>query len=68
LVISQISSYILYPKIVGKFVGIPTVVIIIAVVVGAEVAGFWGVLISIPVATIVVELLQDFKKLKEEQI
>ncbi|MEN9338420.1 MAG: hypothetical protein RI945_145 [Candidatus Parcubacteria bacterium] len=67
-IISQISSYILYPKIVGKFVGLPTVIILIAVVVGAEVAGFWGILISIPVATIVMELLQDFKKLKEEQI
>lgn len=66
-IVSQISSYILYPKIVGKFVGLPTVIIIIAVFVGVEVGGFWGALISIPVATIVMEILEDFKRLKENQ-
>lgn len=66
--ISQISSYFLYPKIIGKFVGIPTVLVIIALFIGVEVAGFLGALIAIPVATIAMELLEDFKKLKENQI
>ncbi|MEI6352738.1 MAG: AI-2E family transporter [Candidatus Nomurabacteria bacterium] len=66
--VSQISSYFLYPKIIGKFVGIPTVVVIIALFIGVEAAGFWGALIAIPVATIAMELLEDFKKLKENQI
>lgn len=67
-IVSQISSYVLYPKIVGKFVGLPTVIIIIAIFVGVEVGGFWGALISIPIATIVTEILEDFKRLKENQI
>ena len=65
LLISQISSHFLYPKIVGKFVGIPTVVIIIAVFIGFEMGGFWGALIAIPVASIIVEILEDIKALKD---
>lgn len=64
--ISQISSYFLYPKIVGKFVGFPTVVILIAIFIGATMGGFWGALVAIPVSTIVMEILEDLKVLKEK--
>ncbi len=67
-IVSQISSYFLYPKIVGKFVDIPTVVIIIALFIGVEVGGFWGALISIPLSTILMELFSDLKKRKLERL
>ncbi len=66
-VISQISSYFIYPKIVGKLAGIPTLMIIISVFMGATIAGFWGALIAIPVSAIVMEILDDYKKKKEDE-
>lgn len=66
-VISQISSYFIYPKIVGKLAGVPTIMIIVSVIMGAMVAGFWGALIAIPVSTIIMEILEDYKKRKEDE-
>jgi predicted PurR-regulated permease PerM len=66
-IISQISSYFIYPNIVGKFSGVPTIMIIVSVIMGAMVAGFWGALIAIPVATIIMEILEDYKKRKEDE-
>lgn len=66
-IISQISSYFIYPKIVGKLAGIPPIMIIISVIMGAMVAGFWGALIAIPVSTIIMEILEDYKKKKENE-
>lgn len=63
--ISQLSSYFFYPKILGKFVNMPTVVIIIAMFIGAEVGGFWGALIAIPLTTILLEILADFNEFKK---
>lgn len=65
--VSQLSSYLFYPKIVGKFVNMPTVIIIIAVFAGAEIGGFWGALIAIPVTTILMEIVEDYNKLKERR-
>jgi predicted PurR-regulated permease PerM len=41
--------------------------IIISVIMGAMVAGFWGALIAIPVSTIIMEILDDYKKKKENE-
>ncbi len=66
--ISQIESHILYPKIMSKMVGVPSVVVIIAIVIGAKIAGIWGVILAVPLAAIFMELAADLekKKLKDE--
>lgn len=62
--ISQIESHILYPRVMSKMVGVPSIVVIIAIVIGAKLAGIWGVLLSVPVASIVMELAHDMEKRK----
>ncbi len=62
--ISQIESHILYPKIMSKMVGVPSVVVIIAIVIGAKIAGIWGVLLAVPLAAIFMELASDLEKKK----
>ena len=68
VVIQQIEGNIIYPLVVKKMVGVPPTVAIIALVVGGTLAGFLGVLISIPVATAVMELIADFEERKNHQI
>lgn len=62
--ISQIESHILYPRVMSKMVGVPSVVVIIAIVIGAKIAGIWGVLLSVPIASILMELASDLEKRK----
>lgn len=64
LVISQIESHILYPRVMTKLVGVPSVLVIISLVVGAKLAGIWGVLLAVPVASILMEFISDIEKKK----
>lgn len=64
LIISQVESHILYPRVMSKMVGVPSVVVIISIVIGAKMAGIWGVLLSVPVASILMELASDLEKRK----
>ena len=67
LLISQIESHILYPRVMTKLVGVPSVVVIISLVVGAKLAGIWGVLLAVPTAAIVMEFISDMEKLKHKE-
>lgn len=67
LIIQQFENYLLQPLIVKKVIGISPLVVILSVLVGAELAGFWGVILAIPVAVFLLEYLSDVEKRKEEQ-
>lgn len=63
-IIAQLESHVLYPKIMNKLVGVPSVVVIIALVMGAKLAGIWGVILSVPLAAVIMELASDLDKSK----
>jgi predicted PurR-regulated permease PerM len=63
-VIAQLENHVLYPKVMNKMVGVPSVVVIIAIVVGAKFAGIWGVILAVPLASILMELADDSQKRK----
>ncbi len=64
IIIGQLESHVLYPRVMNKLVGVPSVVVIISLVVGAKLAGIWGVLLSVPLASIFMELASDMDKRK----
>ena len=49
---------------VKKVVGLPPLLVIIALIAGGEIAGFLGVLLSVPIAAVALEFLSDFEKRK----
>ena len=67
-VISQFESHILQPRIMDRVVGVPALVVIIALLVGASLLGFWGVLLAVPLAAITMELLHDLDKEKHREL
>lgn len=62
LVVQQLEGNIIYPLIMKRMVGIPSLIAIIAIAVGATLAGFLGVLLAVPVAAVVLEFLSDLRK------
>jgi predicted PurR-regulated permease PerM len=64
VVVNQFESNLIYPLIVKKVVGVPPLLVIIALIAGYTLAGFLGVLLSVPVAAVALELLNDFEKRK----
>ncbi len=68
LVMVQIENHVLSPIIVNRVVGIPSVIVIIALVAGGIVAGFWGVLLAVPVAAVIMEFVSDIEHSKRKQL
>ncbi len=64
VVVNQFESNLIYPLIVKKIVGLPPLLVIVALIAGYTLAGFLGVLLSVPVAAAVLELITDFDKRK----
>lgn len=65
-IISQLENHVLYPRVMNKMVGVPSLIVIIALVIGAKFAGIWGVILSVPVAAIFMELASDHSKRKRD--
>lgn len=63
-IIAQLENHVFYPKVMNKMVGVPSVIVIIAIVIGAKIAGIWGVLLAVPIASILMELADDLRKRK----
>ena len=51
-----------------KIVGVPPLLSILALIVGYKLAGFVGLLISVPLATMLVELLNDIGANKAAEV
>lgn len=64
LIVQQFESHLIYPLVVRKVVGVPPILVIISLIVGAKLAGFLGVLISVPVAAAMKEYIDDLQKAK----
>jgi predicted PurR-regulated permease PerM len=58
-VISQLENYVIYPKIMNSVIGVPAIIILISFIVGAQLAGFWGIVLAVPIAAIVMEFVND---------
>ena len=57
LILQQFEGNLIYPKVVGKSVGLPGIWVFVAVTIGASLAGVVGMLISVPIASICYSIL-----------
>lgn len=67
IVIQQLEGHVIYPLVVKKVVGLPPIISIIALVIGATLAGFLGALVAVPVAAAIIEFLSDLEARKMVQ-
>jgi predicted PurR-regulated permease PerM len=68
VVINQFETNLIYPLIVKKVVGVPPLLVILALIAGGTLAGFLGVLLSVPVAAALLEFLSDYEKRKRREL
>ena len=72
VVLQQLEGNILYPKIVGNSIGLPAPWILLAVTVGGSLFGVWGILLFVPLAAIVYQLIKNhvlyIEMLKKEKM
>lgn len=59
LVLQQIEGNLIYPKVVGKSVGLPGIWVLLSVTIGASVGGILGMLIATPLCSLLYILLRQ---------
>jgi predicted PurR-regulated permease PerM len=64
VVVQQFEAHLVYPLVVKKVVGVPPLLVILALLIGFRLFGFLGVLLSVPIAGAVQELVGDIEKRK----
>jgi len=64
--VQQLEGYVFAPLVMKKAVGLNPVVVIIALLVGAQLAGVLGIIVSIPIATVLSEIVKDLTEKKTE--
>ena len=70
IVLQQIETNLIYPKIVGDSVGLPGVIVLVAITVGGNLWGALGMLVSLPIASVFYVLLKNSvaKRLQEKRL
>lgn len=63
-ILHQFENYLIYPLIIKKVIGISPLVVILSIIIGAELAGFLGIILAIPTAVCLLEFLDDLEKKK----
>lgn len=58
VILQQIEGNVIYPKVVGSSIGLPGIWVLAAVTVGGGLLGLEGVLLSVPVASVLYTLLR----------
>ncbi len=59
LIIQQIEGNLIYPRVVGKSVGLSPIWILVSITIGSSVGGVMGMLLSIPLASVLYTLLSN---------
>lgn len=61
LIASQFENHLIYPLVVTRVVGIPPLLVILAIIIGGQLAGFLGIILSVPIAATLRELARDYE-------
>ncbi len=59
LLLQQIESNAIYPKVVGNKVGLPGILVLFAITIGGSLMGVIGMLLAVPVASVVYSLIKE---------
>ncbi len=65
--IQQLENHFLVPRVMSKTTGLNPVLVIVALLVGAKLAGVAGVILAVPTMIIVTTFLEDFLQEREDK-
>ena len=67
LVLQQLENNLIYPRVVGTSIGLPGMWVLVAVTIGGEIMGVGGMLVMIPLASVLYTLAREFTNYRLEQ-
>ena len=68
LVLQQIEGNLIYPKVVGNSIGLPGMWVLLSLTIGGEIMGIMGMLVMIPIFSVLYTLLGEYTKKRVEEL
>jgi predicted PurR-regulated permease PerM len=59
IVLQQLENHLIYPKVVGKSIGLPGMWVLFAVLVGGSLNGIAGIIIGVPLSALIYSLIRE---------
>ena len=59
VVLQQVEGNLIYPRVVGKSIGLPAIWVLAAVTIGGSLMGILGMLLGVPVAAALYRLIRE---------
>ena len=67
LILQQVEGNLIYPKVVGKSVGLPGIWVLVSVTVGGDAFGVMGMLVGVPICSVAYTLAREFIRRRVER-
>ncbi|MHB0869637.1 MAG: AI-2E family transporter [Chloroflexota bacterium] len=67
LLLQQLVLNVLAPRVMGRSVGVHPLMVLVALLVGAKLAGAWGAIFAVPVAAVIVAMVSFYRMTVEER-
>lgn len=70
IVLQQIEGNLIYPHVVGKNIGLPSIWVLVAITVGGSLFGIMGMIVGLPIVSIIYAIVSEStnKKLREKNL
>lgn len=60
VILQQIEGNLIYPRVVGKSVGLPGILVLLSITISGGIAGFLGMIIAVPTMSVIYTLVSRF--------
>lgn len=67
VILQQIENNVIYPRVVGRRLGLPGIWVLLAITVGGKIGGIVGMLFGVPMMTIIYTLLRNSVRAREKR-
>lgn len=70
IVLQQIEGNLIYPHVVGKNIGLPSIWVLVAITIGGSLFGIIGMIVGLPIVSVIYAIVQEDtnKKLQEKKL
>ena len=70
IILQQVEGNLIYPHIVGKNMGLPSIWVLVAITIGGSLFGIMGMIIGLPIVSVIYAIIVENtnRKLQEKNI
>lgn len=59
IILQQLENNLIYPKVVGKSMGLPPLPVLLAILIGAKLGGCVGILLAVPITSVIYGIVKE---------